>query len=206
MPSEDHRPSARVPNNAPIGPDRRPARAILAATPTVSEFPNSMPGSRVRRRMKTSQNGLPALYRLAPLGSCAAQMVARGSEGAHGVDHRHEKPRAAHATAARLPGAVARAPARASESFVFPGDGRAGPPIEPRKQVLRVCAASGVDFRLHDLHRNSESVIIPSSASNDVALSEMTSWTGWKRCSELYRFHGLPEARQQSVLSSGMVT
>lgn len=46
-----------------------------------------------------------------------------------------------------------RAQARAGEAFVFPGEGRAGHLIEPRKQVLRVCAAAEVEFRLHDLRR-----------------------------------------------------
>lgn len=40
------------------------------------------------------------------------------------------------------------------EAHVFPGDGRRGYLVEPRKQVLRVCAESGVQFRLHDLRRS----------------------------------------------------
>ncbi len=40
------------------------------------------------------------------------------------------------------------------QQYVFPGEGRRGHLIEPRKQVLRACRESGVDFRLHDLRRS----------------------------------------------------
>jgi integrase len=39
--------------------------------------------------------------------------------------------------------------------------------------------------RIHDLRHNSEARIIPSAASNDVALSGVTGWAGSNRCSEL---------------------
>ena len=44
--------------------------------------------------------------------------------------------------------------AAAGDGYVFPGDGRRGHLVEPRKQVLRVCAESDVEFRLHDLRRS----------------------------------------------------
>ena len=37
--------------------------------------------------------------------------------------------------------------------FVFPGSGAAGHLVEPRKQVAKVRAGSGVGFMLHDLRR-----------------------------------------------------
>jgi integrase len=38
--------------------------------------------------------------------------------------------------------------------------------------------------RLHDMRHNSESRIIPSTASNDAVLPEETGWEGGERCSE----------------------
>jgi integrase len=38
--------------------------------------------------------------------------------------------------------------------------------------------------RIHDLRHNSESRIIPSTASNDAVLPEETGWEGGERCSE----------------------
>jgi integrase len=52
--------------------------------------------------------------------------------------------------------------------YVFPGEGRTHHIVEPRKQILRVCRDSGVDFRLHDLRRTfatiAESLDIPAYA------------------------------------------
>ena len=56
------------------------------------------------------------------------------------------------------------------------------------RSVLRAAKVRdplGKMARVHDLRHNSETRIIPSAASNDVALPETTSWTGGKRCSEL---------------------
>jgi hypothetical protein len=39
--------------------------------------------------------------------------------------------------------------------------------------------------RIHDLRHNSECGIIPSTASNDAARSEVSGWEGRQRCSEL---------------------
>jgi integrase len=38
--------------------------------------------------------------------------------------------------------------------------------------------------RLHDMRHNSESRIIPSTASNDAVLPEEAGWEGSERCSE----------------------
>ncbi len=40
-----------------------------------------------------------------------------------------------------------------SNEFVFPGTGAAGHIIEPRKQMVKVTQASGVEFTVHDLRR-----------------------------------------------------
>ena len=52
--------------------------------------------------------------------------------------------------------------------YVFHGEGPGGRLGEPRKQVLRVCAVSGVQFRLHDLRRSfathAEGLDIPAYA------------------------------------------
>jgi integrase len=40
-----------------------------------------------------------------------------------------------------------------SGEFIFPGEGKSGHLIEPRKQMLRVTKASGVPFCIHDLRR-----------------------------------------------------
>lgn len=52
--------------------------------------------------------------------------------------------------------------------YVFDGAGKAGHLVEPRKQVLRVCKESGIEFRLHDLRRTfatiADSLDIPAYA------------------------------------------
>lgn len=52
--------------------------------------------------------------------------------------------------------------------FVFPGDGEGGHLVEPRPQMKRVSASSGVSFTLHDLRRTfgtvAESLDIPAYA------------------------------------------
>ncbi len=46
-----------------------------------------------------------------------------------------------------------RRKSRSTGAFVFPGEGRAGYLIEPKKQVAKVIQASGIEFSLHDLRR-----------------------------------------------------
>lgn len=58
---------------------------------------------------------------------------------------------------------------KSSESvYVFPGTGKAGHIIEPRKQMARVTQSSGVAFTVHDLRRTfitvAESIDIPAYA------------------------------------------
>jgi integrase len=52
--------------------------------------------------------------------------------------------------------------------YVFPGTGRGGYLVEPRKQIERVAEASGIEFTLHDLRRTfstiAESLNIPAYA------------------------------------------
>jgi integrase len=43
--------------------------------------------------------------------------------------------------------------AATSSEFVFPGEGKSGHLIEPRKQMLRITKGSGVPFCIHDLRR-----------------------------------------------------
>jgi integrase len=49
---------------------------------------------------------------------------------------------------------LARRKARATSEHVFPGNGAAGHLVEPRKQMAKVRAESGVEFTLHDLRRS----------------------------------------------------
>lgn len=55
-----------------------------------------------------------------------------------------------------------------SEEFVFPGEGATGHIVEPRKQMRKVIAGSGVQFTVHDLRRTfvtiAESLDIPAYA------------------------------------------
>jgi integrase len=60
------------------------------------------------------------------------------------------------------------------------------------KLLIRVLRSAGLKpeygrsgARVHDLRHNSEFGIIPSTASNDAARSEVSSWEGHQRCSEL---------------------
>jgi integrase len=60
---------------------------------------------------------------------------------------------------------------------------------EAFKQIREQAGVRRVDGaryqpRLHDLRHNSESRIIPSTASNDAVLPEETGWEGSERCSE----------------------
>jgi integrase len=52
------------------------------------------------------------------------------------------------------------------QGFVFPGEGSTGHIVEPRKQMEKVTAISGVAFTLHDLRRTfitiAESIDIPA--------------------------------------------
>jgi integrase len=63
--------------------------------------------------------------------------------------------------------------------YVFPGPGKAGYLIEPKKQVSKVKAASGVLFTLHDLRRTfitvAESLDIPAYALKRLLNHKMTS-------------------------------
>jgi integrase len=55
-----------------------------------------------------------------------------------------------------------------SGEFIFPGSGAAGYIIEPRKQIAKIIAASGISFCVHDLRRTfitiAESLDIPAYA------------------------------------------
>ena len=46
-----------------------------------------------------------------------------------------------------------------SSKWVFPGSGKSGRIIEPRKQILNVVRLSGVDFTSHDLRRSFASIV-----------------------------------------------
>lgn len=46
-----------------------------------------------------------------------------------------------------------------SSEWVFPGNGKSGRIIEPRKQILNVVKISGVDFTSHDLRRSFASIV-----------------------------------------------
>lgn len=63
--------------------------------------------------------------------------------------------------------------------FVFPGDGVTGYLNEPRKQMQKVTAESGVDFTLHDLRRTfitvAESLDIPAYALKRLLNHKMTN-------------------------------
>jgi integrase len=56
----------------------------------------------------------------------------------------------------------------AHSSFVFPGDGKQGYIIEPRKTIQKITQQAGIDFTLHDLRRTfitiAESLDIPAYA------------------------------------------
>lgn len=52
-----------------------------------------------------------------------------------------------------------RRKAISSSEWVFPGSGKSGRITEPRKQVLRVVAMSGVNFSSHDLRRTFASIV-----------------------------------------------
>ena len=56
----------------------------------------------------------------------------------------------------------------ASNAYVFPGEGKAGHLVEPRKQMAKVTKASGIAFTLHDLRRTfvtiAEGLDIPAYA------------------------------------------
>lgn len=58
--------------------------------------------------------------------------------------------------------------AKAINNYVFPGDGKAGHIVEPRKQIKRVIDESGISFTPHDLRRTfvtiAESLDIPAYA------------------------------------------
>jgi integrase len=65
------------------------------------------------------------------------------------------------------------------DEYVFPGEGAKGHIVEPRKQILRVCKESGVEFRVHDLRRTfttvAESLDIPAYALKRLLNHKMTS-------------------------------
>jgi integrase len=71
-----------------------------------------------------------------------------------------------------------KAEAGEDDVFVFPGEGRSGHVVEPRKQILRVCRESGVEFRVHDLRRTfatiAESLDIPGYALKRLLNHKMT--------------------------------
>jgi integrase len=63
--------------------------------------------------------------------------------------------------------------------YVFPGTGKGGYLVEPRKQIERVIKASGIDFTLHDLRRTfstiAESLDIPAYAIKRLLNHKMPS-------------------------------
>jgi integrase len=63
-------------------------------------------------------------------------------------------------------------------TFVFPGKGRAGYNVEPRKVMNKIIAQSGVNFTLHDLRRTfitiAESLDIPAYALKRLLNHKMT--------------------------------
>lgn len=77
-------------------------------------------------------------------------------------DHLLPLPSALHARLTQRQGEAGLSP------YVFPGDGKTGYLIEPRKQIAHVIANSGVDFTPHDLRRTfitvAESLDIPAYA------------------------------------------
>ena len=56
----------------------------------------------------------------------------------------------------------------ATSEYVFPGNGKTGSLIEPRRQIAKVIETSGVSFTLHDLRRTfitvAESLDVPAYA------------------------------------------
>lgn len=66
-----------------------------------------------------------------------------------------------------------------SSEFVFPGPGAAGHIIEPRKQIAKVIATSGITFTVHDLRRTfitvAESLDIPAYALKRLLNHKMQS-------------------------------
>ncbi len=66
-----------------------------------------------------------------------------------------------------------------TDIYVFPGDGKAGYIVEPRKQMAHVIKDSGVPFMLHDLRRTfltiADSLDIPAYAVKRLANHKMTN-------------------------------
>lgn len=66
-----------------------------------------------------------------------------------------------------------------SGEFVFPGTGVGGYIIEPRKQIAKVIATSGISFSVHDLKRTfitmAESLDIPACALKRLLNHKMSS-------------------------------
>ncbi len=83
-------------------------------------------------------------------------------------DHVLPLPDHLHALLARRKAAAEALPAAERSRHVFPGDGKTGYLIEPRRQIAHVIAHSGVTFTPHDLRRTfitvAESLDIPAYA------------------------------------------
>ncbi len=66
----------------------------------------------------------------------------------------------------------------ASSALVFPGDGKLGYIIEPRKTIQKITQQTGIDFTLHDLRRTfitiAESLDIPAYALKRLLNHKMT--------------------------------
>jgi integrase len=64
-------------------------------------------------------------------------------------------------------------------NYVFPGPGKAGYIIEPRKQMAKVIEATGISFTVHDLRRTfitiAESLDIPAYALKRLLNHKMTN-------------------------------
>jgi integrase len=65
------------------------------------------------------------------------------------------------------------------EPYVFPGEGKSGHVVEPRKQMAKVIVDSGVEFTLHDLRRTfttiAESLDVPAYAIKRLLNHKMKS-------------------------------
>ena len=68
---------------------------------------------------------------------------------------------------------------KVSDEFVFPGTGIGGYIIEPRKQIAKITAASGISFSVHDLRRTfitiAEGLDIPAYALKRLLNHKMNS-------------------------------
>lgn len=69
----------------------------------------------------------------------------------------------------------------ATDEYVFPGTGKGGYLIEPRKQMVKVTKSSGVDFTIHDLRRT----FITIAESLDIAAYSLKKLLNHKMSSDV---------------------